>query len=826
MNTVLLASCLLLAPSPSPAQRWSFVDEQGVLRWRDDRAEIALFGVNYYTPFTVDYEGISNLQLDHRSVITQDVTHFKRLGLDAVRLHVFDRQISDREGNLISNQHLELFDFLVASCKQEGIYTVLTPIAWWHYHFPDNGFSSLYTKPQMVLDPRARRAQVEYLRQFMEHVNPFTKLAYKDEPAIVAIELINEPQYDNDTTIEQIRDYMDELAAAVRSTGASQPIFYNGWGGKEEAVARSTIEGCTFGWYPTGLVSGRCLRDNYLPIVDDYPGMRLDCLQGKAKVVYEFDAADVPGNVMYPAMARAFRSGGAQIATQFQYDPLPLAAFNYGWQTHYLNLAYAPAKTMSFAIAAEVFRTTPRLARFPEYPHNATFGPFTICYEKDLSEMVSDETFLYANDTDTAPPAPDKLTRIAGVGSSPVVRYDGTGAYFLDRVDQNSWRLELFPDAVWVDNPFATTNLQREVSRIIWKQHSIQIQLPTLGDNFNCRQLAPTEATPQLVTTAKSGGIQVQPGAYLLWRNGTTAPPGVSPATTLPPQTRHDVAVWWQCPEVWRAGTALPVEATVAADCVNAVLLHLDAGEPLPLTAQRSYIYRVQVPKERIASGRHRLQLEVQTPQGSYWFPPDPNQSSAQAPSGRPSLESAYRLVEVLPATAPAPLFVAARQPVRLEGQEHRRVETVPGHESDQRAVRITVERFDPSPSAVYFRSTVPEAAEAWRDSLAQCNVVVITARALTDATDRVELVLLEKDSAPWGTEVTLTREWQEIVVPLSRLRYFAHWIHPQGRGGDGDRFRPEQVGAVNVCFGAWLYGDRSQQPHGLDIESITLDRR
>ena len=196
-----------------------------MLRWRDDHTEIALFGVNYYTPFTVDYQGIQALGLDHETVIRQDVAHFQRLGLDTIRLHVFDRQISDQQGNLIANQHLDLFDYLVSVCKRQGIYTVLTPIAWWHYHFPDSGFSSLYTKPQMVLDPQARRAQVNYLQQFMNHVNPFTGNAYKDEPAIVAIELINEPQYDSDTTIEQIRNYIDALAAAVRSTGREAADF-------------------------------------------------------------------------------------------------------------------------------------------------------------------------------------------------------------------------------------------------------------------------------------------------------------------------------------------------------------------------------------------------------------------------------------------------------------------------------------------------------------------------------------------------------------------------------------------------------------------------
>ena len=83
--------------------------------------------------------------------------------------------------------------------------------------------------------------------------------------------------FDTYETGEDVRRYTDDLAAAVRSTGATQPIFYNGWSDKEESVAASSIEGCSFGWYPTGLISGGCLRANYLPAVDDYPRMRLPC---------------------------------------------------------------------------------------------------------------------------------------------------------------------------------------------------------------------------------------------------------------------------------------------------------------------------------------------------------------------------------------------------------------------------------------------------------------------------------------------------------------------------------------------------------------------
>lgn len=44
-------------------------------------------------------------------------------------LHAFDRQISDKQGNLVEDEHLDLFDHLVAVCKERDLYTVLTPIA-------------------------------------------------------------------------------------------------------------------------------------------------------------------------------------------------------------------------------------------------------------------------------------------------------------------------------------------------------------------------------------------------------------------------------------------------------------------------------------------------------------------------------------------------------------------------------------------------------------------------------------------------------------------------------------------------------------------------
>ena len=94
---------------------------------RTTQEEVALFGVNYYTPFWHNYPDLQAVGAAHKQVIDQDVLHFARMGLDALRLHVFDRELSDQDGNLLANEHLDLLDYLIARAKERGIYTVLTP---------------------------------------------------------------------------------------------------------------------------------------------------------------------------------------------------------------------------------------------------------------------------------------------------------------------------------------------------------------------------------------------------------------------------------------------------------------------------------------------------------------------------------------------------------------------------------------------------------------------------------------------------------------------------------------------------------------------------
>ena len=173
-------------------------------------------------------------------------------------------------------------------------------------------------------------------------------------------------------------------------------------------------------------------------------------------------------------------------------------------------------------IAALAAQETPRGADYGNYPENTRFGHTRVSYEDDLSEYNSPEIFIYTNNTSSVPMDARKLERIAGHGSSTIVEYDGTGAYFLDRLPgSNLWRLEVLPDVTLISDPFSETSLNDTKIVTTDTVRNFTINLPALGSDFTIHGL--NEAN-NFQGKATNGTFSATPGAYLLVPAGEQVP--------------------------------------------------------------------------------------------------------------------------------------------------------------------------------------------------------------------------------------------------------------------------------------------------------------
>ncbi len=828
-----------------------YLDNDGVIRWSANRHEVALFGANYVLPTASDYRAAGYLHADRKKMIDEDMAQFARMGWDGLRLTFWgDWEASDSAGNLIDNDHLDLQDYLIARARERGIYMLFSPIQLYGSNWPDAlqdtappGFGRHFGKSRMSTDSAAIAAQVNYLRQILNHVNRYTHVALKDEPAILFIELVNEPWHHPDDLQGSIR-YINALTDAVRSTGCNKLIFYNVSQDFRigAAIRRSRAQGVTFGWYPTGLNSGHELAGNYLRSVDSFPAMGGE-LARLPRIVYEFDSPDLRTGTMYPAMARTMRSVGAQFAAMFAYDMLGTASRNLGWQTHYLNLVYTPRKAMSTIIAAEAMRRLPRLRSYGPYPGNTHFGDFRVSADSNLGELVARDAFLYAGSTRSRPPDLAALRRIAGYGSSSTVTYEGEGIYFLDKVRPGVWRLEVYPDAVPVRDPFEPPNPEKIVTRAIRRAWPMTLALPDLGASFTVQPITAGNAGP---SRAAAGQFTVTPGVYVLSAAGPVDVTTVSAEYHAPPPDSMPASVESLAAPEYLVGRPAELRARVVdrapPDSVTLFIRPTAGGfyRGFAMRPTGAYEYAASVPAAALREGPHEFVITLFHGDTALTFP----DGLHAKPTDWDFYGRASWKLDVVDALTPLRLFTPRADASRLAftriGDAGRRglfrlaLSAVTGEPVFH--LELPVDASGWSPPDYTASLVIEDRIRARGATIAGADALLLRLRGL-GARQVLHVSVMEDDGTTWSAAVTVDSSWTEQQVPLTTFTpargvllpqgfpgEWSYWVGPAaGRGGSTDRPRLDRVERLQLSLRREGGVTVTPGSYGVEVEWVAL---
>ena len=131
------------------------------------------------------------------------------VGVNCVRLHQLDGEFYApnifcyRKGKRVDNtrtldpKSMDRLDYLVKCLKDRGIYCYLDMLVFRRFKLGDgvvdaDKFADVAGKPYSMFDPVMIDLQKEYCTNLWTHFNPYTGLAYKDDPVFILSEIVNE----------------------------------------------------------------------------------------------------------------------------------------------------------------------------------------------------------------------------------------------------------------------------------------------------------------------------------------------------------------------------------------------------------------------------------------------------------------------------------------------------------------------------------------------------------------------------------------------------------------------------------------------------------
>lgn len=182
--------------SPAGAKGWAKPWPDGSLRFEGDAGRKArLYGC---VCGSIDFKRMlagSRTSEERRARIDAFVSQTRRMGFNFIRPHGmldagFDISRYRSRGRL-APEDVDEMDYLLHACRKAGIY-VYADIGAYGLRDPKERNQILKKAGVMVKEPEYWALWENCCREILEHVNPYTGVAWKDDPAVMGLMLYNE----------------------------------------------------------------------------------------------------------------------------------------------------------------------------------------------------------------------------------------------------------------------------------------------------------------------------------------------------------------------------------------------------------------------------------------------------------------------------------------------------------------------------------------------------------------------------------------------------------------------------------------------------------
>ena len=128
------------------------------------------------------------------------VTRLVRLGYNALRIHHYEKDLvkGAADGLALNPESVDRLDYLLAKCYEKGIYATTDlftsrPVTWRAIGIDrDGAMNGQIYKNMILVHDGAFRNWAAFAKNLLTHVNPYTGRAYRDEPGLPLVSLINE----------------------------------------------------------------------------------------------------------------------------------------------------------------------------------------------------------------------------------------------------------------------------------------------------------------------------------------------------------------------------------------------------------------------------------------------------------------------------------------------------------------------------------------------------------------------------------------------------------------------------------------------------------